>query len=1706
MPSRNMACTREDGLKKVGTLGGSRHGDAYQVHLLMLLYERAGLETGYLDFRLATEWKAAEKFDDATLCWKTSANRESETNWLFIQVKFKHRRTIGLLDIFPAEKKLQDSGDFSIFKYLMSFSRIGNNNDVSGQKHFVIYTNAKVDSSVESCFFEVDHRTDNALNLLRTGRRFLKLKAEKEQIEKILHVANHDFNALSDGIVSVFWDNGSELDVSLFEKYRGALNSKVLVVTGSAVRFAPQFVKNKKLNQSELRLRQRIMEQDRNYDMVKAASKQHKQLAEILIAHSKPKCKTENDLPRYIEKSEVEEFLQQLTFAVDQPDYKDLDKAIKIDFQRHSSVTDSCSKKCFAEMMYTKLHQVINSNLDTDQLVFLENDQLQNLIQEVRRLISGPKITMHTDIFQAKMQSLQLEFDQIHLPRSLNFIKQNTAIITSTEQGLLTSLKVYQVLRNRNYRYFSFQDLQPAALEEELCNNLCNTQTDLYLVLKDDNTRFEFCTKLVDKIASNRQVKIILLTHEKDYAEKFFGEHTFQQITDHSEIKQLTIKSQQTLLQKTILFQGAELRLAELSHTAANVPLPIANETFEGLIQDETIQIGPALPKQPVRYYIARTIVCSQLSCSTEDTDSSESDLEETEHHGLGKLSEEEFIAVSDNLVTVLSATPGTGKSTLWTRLAQLAKRKYNSKWILHIKLADCSELLLSLTKAKIAGDDELLAVTFLQDVFNFRSEFERSLLEYYLNYVPKSVYVFFDGFDELPFETVKRAISIFQSLSNTRLFINTRTHQQSDLQEQLSIQLYSLEPIGRNDQIRLLKNLLGFPPSDADYFKPVTNFVNQLADKLHRNPLKIAGLFVGEPLMLNMLAEVFKPTVDTFRLHRNPTVFDSVDLDSVDIIDLFEMFVYNCFQNEYVEKHSLDKNNLHNKKLLDENNILYQGFRKLHNFVGLAKLVSTKKMSLIVHCKQERESFLHQMEHLLDSRIVPKCNNEVPNFIHSSIAEFFAARCLFENFERMTQEHAKKIFIVSEQTRTIKRKSYISTTLDLYHQVLRDHEIARIFFFLWAKHNEKCWDKLDSLLWCMRPFPLLWACEQNFEQLVNRLLQNDSSIATFQNKEKKTALHSAVAHGNPVICGLLIDHQAKVNARNRFGQVPLHVAAWNGHHKVVELLIARGANVEAVDDLRRTPLLIAAYAGYLDVVRVLIDKKCNVNHRNKWNQNALHVAAFRGHTDIVHLLIGQQIQLKVGGAKNWLKFLGRLISSKHFDVVRALVQYETASCTAADNLRTTINWAIEHDHVDVIRTMLKAEAVAGMYPISYSVALLNGSFKVAAAILNERPSLAGLSFPLHATVKAGNYACTKILLDKQAEVNAIDKTGRTPLDWALVEGHTEISFLLLKNAAQMNKISMFEAINSSPDCARLLFEMGNRNDIIRAIDRDARPDRCSYWLAARKGLPKEALAILSIKNDLKIFQNPLHAAATLGAVDLVDYLLENHVNVNAVDEDGISPLDLAIDYGHVEVVETLLKHSAHLGKTELFRAIEKTHHNSSKCVQLLLAYGADPDSTNKNGQSALHRAVFLDHLESAAVLLQNGASIVKDSTGRTPLHLAAKQNAYEITELLVNCKHVKDYINETDEYGSTALHLAALYQRLDVALLLIDAGSDVNARDDLQRTPLHLASVREVGAVAQMLLMRNADPRATDWQGLTFTEYRRRECKRSLEAASRWS
>jgi ankyrin repeat protein len=66
--------------------------------------------------------------------------------------------------------------------------------------------------------------------------------------------------------------------------------------------------------------------------------------------------------------------------------------------------------------------------------------------------------------------------------------------------------------------------------------------------------------------------------------------------------------------------------------------------------------------------------------------------------------------------------------------------------------------------------------------------------------------------------------------------------------------------------------------------------------------------------------------------------------------------------------------------------------------------------------------------------------------------------------------------------------------------------------------------------------------------------------------------------------------------------------------------------------------------------------------------------------------------------------------------------------------------------------------------------------------------------------------------------------------------------------------------------------------------------------------------------------------------------------------------------------------------------------------------------------------------------------------------------------------------VRATDDDDRTALHHAATYGLVDVALILVDAGSDVDAREQDGETPLHYAAWRSELEVAGLLIESGAD------------------------------
>ncbi|KAH8395532.1 hypothetical protein KR222_000567, partial [Zaprionus bogoriensis] len=138
---------------------------------------------------------------------------------------------------------------------------------------------------------------------------------------------------------------------------------------------------------------------------------------------------------------------------------------------------------------------------------------------------------------------------------------------------------------------------------------------------------------------------------------------------------------------------------------------------------------------------------------------------------------------------------------------------------------------------------------------------------------------------------------------------------------------------------------------------------------------------------------------------------------------------------------------------------------------------------------------------------------------------------------------------------------------------------------------------------------------------------------------------------------------------------------------------------------------------------------------------------------------------------------------------------------------------------------------------------------------------------------------------------------------------------------------------------------------------------------------------------------------------------------------------------------------------------------NRAHYIRPLLALGCSPNQQNHVGNTALHLAVKDEHINCIESFL-NGVPAVKldlslkNDDGLTPLHMAIRQNKYDVAKKLIN--HDRSAVNVANtKDGNNALHMAVLEQNVELIVLILDAqdlADILMARNAARRTPLELA------------------------------------------------
>ncbi|XP_059226781.1 protein phosphatase 1 regulatory subunit 16A isoform X2 [Stomoxys calcitrans] len=184
----------------------------------------------------------------------------------------------------------------------------------------------------------------------------------------------------------------------------------------------------------------------------------------------------------------------------------------------------------------------------------------------------------------------------------------------------------------------------------------------------------------------------------------------------------------------------------------------------------------------------------------------------------------------------------------------------------------------------------------------------------------------------------------------------------------------------------------------------------------------------------------------------------------------------------------------------------------------------------------------------------------------------------------------------------------------------------------------------------------------------------------------------------------------------------------------------------------------------------------------------------------------------------------------------------------------------------------------------------------------------------LHQCCIDNNVEMLRLLLEYGANVDAQDSDKWTPLHAAATCGHLDLVRILIDHGANLL------AVNTDGNMPYDLCDDENTLDYIeaemskRGVTQELIDETRS---ATERKMLKDLMEVSKCFGDLEQPDEhgatPLHIAAANGYMKVVEFLLEQHVNVDALDKDMWSPVHAAACWGHLEVLEMLAQCGADL-------------------------------------------------------------------------------------------------------------------------------------------------------------------------------------------------
>ena len=295
--------------------------------------------------------------------------------------------------------------------------------------------------------------------------------------------------------------------------------------------------------------------------------------------------------------------------------------------------------------------------------------------------------------------------------------------------------------------------------------------------------------------------------------------------------------------------------------------------------------------------------------------------------------------------------------------------------------------------------------------------------------------------------------------------------------------------------------------------------------------------------------------------------------------------------------------------------------------------------------------------------------------------------------------------------------------------------------------------------------------------------------------------------------------------------------------------------------------------------------------------------------------------------------------------------------------------------------------------------------------------------------------------MNKGADIERVDKHGRSPLRYAAHQNYLEATATLLRLGANVHHANQYgsaplhyAAMRGNDAIVSLLVTSGGAD-----VSRVDSHSRSPLHLAAIEGRASTCKVLVGLGASVSEFNKygstPLHYAAMMGHVGTSQVLHKLGAEPRARNKIGNLPLHLCADKGHLDMVDYLIK-------------------LAPDCI----------NCENNFGVAPIHQAAQAGRDTTVSLLIRAGAHMNKTRKhGLTPVSCPCFAS-------LTSFSHCPHALTDQKNSSRSQMHLAAQGGHKNVVHTLIHLGAIVNCTTQESASPLVIASAEGHAGIVELL------------------------------------